>query len=407
MGEKYTDQFKQLLTEYSNFDTPYPLKVATLAQWILESGRGISELAEKHLNFGGLKYRDRVKDFATPIEYNACDGKGIYCKFASIDMFLKGYWQFIKSGPYTGWEEFSADPEGYLEHIFQCGYAADPKYLFKVKRNLEEANSLLGGAVDLEEPERPARASIGDWTPPLLEKQNGIAHIIRGTRPNGLEGLIVHTDAFRIKMKNNGPENSDTRTIRTLAIGQSNGLQYAGLSRTGRIFLPENFDWNEWGYHAGPSNCPLTARKSVHKYYVGIELNNPGLLYQVQEDNVFCPWFNFKRKDNSPLPILDGNGRAFRLSPKDESYDKDDVVWAEGGNIAPGWYLPITDEQFEALVNLIGYLAYEFAGIFSIDKVFGHDEVSPGRKVDPGGALVYDGSPMTMSEFRSYLKDRL
>ncbi len=119
------------------------LKVASLSQWILESARGTSLLATNHLNFGGLKWRNELEGFATRIEYDASDGPDYYCKFASLNDFIRGYWKFITRSPYTGWEDRSDSPSAYIEFIGSI-YATDPNYITKVKNLFSEAEQLLG-----------------------------------------------------------------------------------------------------------------------------------------------------------------------------------------------------------------------------------------------------------------------
>lgn len=252
--------------------------------------------------------------------------------------------------------------------------------------------------------ERPNRAELHDYVPPRFQIATGIRHKVQGKRPNGLEGLIVHFDAYRIRRAGNGAEDSDNRTLDMLRSGQANGYHYGEISRTGTIFLPENFEWGEWGSHAGVSKCPATGRAGVSRYYVGFEMNNPGLLYEAQEDGVFCPWFNSVRNAAGAV-VLDGRGRCTRKSVNDEWYRADEVrEVAAQGNIKAGIYLPYSFDQVEALTNLCLYLARTFPATFSLDRVFGHDEVAPDRKNDPGGALADSARLMTMMAFRTYLK---
>lgn len=251
--------------------------------------------------------------------------------------------------------------------------------------------------------ERPNRSGFGVYAPPLFKVATGIQHVVQGTRPNGLEGLIVHFDASRVRKAGNGPEDSDNQTLSVLKWGEQQRFHYGEISRTGAIFLPENFEWNEWGFHAGKSVCPVTGRSGVSRYYVGFEMNNPGILYEAQEDGVFCPWFNSVRNSDGAV-VLDKRGRCTRVSANAEWYRGSEVrrVAAEG-NIKAGVYLPYSFEQFEALTNLCLYLAKTFPS-FSLDRVLGHDEVAPNRKNDPGGALANPTQLMTMAEFRAYLK---
>lgn len=256
--------------------------------------------------------------------------------------------------------------------------------------------------------DRPSRVDFGDRSTPVFEAVPGIRHRVQGPRPNGLEGMIIHFDAYRIRRAENGPEDSDRRAKDTLATGETNGFHYAAVSRTGRIFTPENFDFLHWGSHAGESVCPLTGRPGVSRHYVGFELNNPGKLFPTADPKVFCPWFNVvvhpKGHPKAGKPILDAKGRATRRSETDEWYRADEVRFAEGGNIQPGWYLPYSPDQFEAITDIALYLADAYPETFSLDKVFGHDEVSPGRKNDPGGCMAFPGETLTMAAFRALLR---
>jgi hypothetical protein len=112
------------------------LKLVTLAQWALESNFGKSALSLDHLNFGGLKFRARInqdRHLADPVDYEAHDGWDTYCKFASHQDFIDGYWAFIDNGPmYDGWRQYAEDPSGYIGHLQRGGYAQDPEYLGKI-----------------------------------------------------------------------------------------------------------------------------------------------------------------------------------------------------------------------------------------------------------------------------------
>jgi len=253
---------------------------------------------------------------------------------------------------------------------------------------------------------RPSRAEIGDYAPPLFETAPGIRHAARGKRPHGLEGLIVHFDAYRIKAAGNGADDSDRRALDTLRGGQTNGYHYGAISRSGRIFLPEGFTWDSWGYHAGVSSCPVTGRSGVSQFYVGFELNNPGKLFPTADPKVFCPWFNVVLNAKKQ-PVLDSKGRATRRSANDEWYADTDVRHASGGNIKDGWYLPYSFAQLESLTNVVIYLARRFPGSFKIDQVLGHDEVAPTRKNDPGGAMGDPAEVMTMADYRAFVKTRI
>src|SRR6218665_269822 len=105
------------------------LKVAMLAQCILESGRGTSKLAVEHNNYTGLKYRPEMEGFATGVSYGAHDGTDKYCAFASPEAFVPGYWQFISRKVYDGWKAHADDAAAYIAFLKGKGYAGDPDYI--------------------------------------------------------------------------------------------------------------------------------------------------------------------------------------------------------------------------------------------------------------------------------------
>lgn len=128
------------------------LRVVQLAQAIVESARGTSKLFQEAGNPGGLKWRDKIDDnytekithqiwLVTPSEPNGC----YWCHWKTAEQAAMGYWRFIgrPNSPYQGWEEYDNDPEGYLQYIWEKGYATDPNYVSKVKNVFPEAQSLL------------------------------------------------------------------------------------------------------------------------------------------------------------------------------------------------------------------------------------------------------------------------
>ena len=141
--------WKELISVYKNDHVSSDaLKIASLSQWIIESGRGASALAKKHLNFGGLKYRKRMEGYAIPVTYTGTDMETTeYCKFQSVQAFIDGYWHFIRSGPYGDWGSFADDAEGYIRQIGPK-YAGDPDYVNKVIGVFEEAKDLLEIEID-------------------------------------------------------------------------------------------------------------------------------------------------------------------------------------------------------------------------------------------------------------------
>ena len=133
----------RLATVYSGDAIRYPhLKAVTLAQWMLESARGNSQLATRHYNFAGLKWRREMAGHATKIKYEAHDGTEFYCKFATLENFIAGYWAFINRPPYSGWESHVDTGETYIRFIGPT-YTPKPSYADDVLALVPEAQSLL------------------------------------------------------------------------------------------------------------------------------------------------------------------------------------------------------------------------------------------------------------------------
>lgn len=400
------------------------LRPAMLAQCILESGRGTSRLALEHNNFTGLKYRPEMEGFATRISYQAHDGVDDYCAFASPEAFVPGYWKFISRSVYAGWQAHAQDPAGYIAFLKARGYAGDPNYVGKVVALFDEARRLLAeapgaagpaGPADpgIDEPIRPPAAELvdelADLMPedaePRFESIASVAHRWQGTRPRGIEGAIVHYDAGRAR-PSTGPDNPDAGARQTLAGAVANGYAFVTVSRGGKIYLPSNMDWNKWGYHAGPSQCPATHRSGVSQYYVGFEVNSPGFVYPTADPDLFVPWFEAVL-DARRNVVLDARGRATVRNPGGELYRAAQLrhVPANNGNIKRGVYVPYTQQQMDALIGVMLWLKRQYPASFRLDYVFGHDEVAPTRKLDPGGSLGALGSlTMTMADFRVILQ---
>ena len=141
-------KLRNLVSAYKKAEIEFPnLKEITLAQWLLESGRATSKLSIDHNNFAGLKWRDEMRVYAKPVEYNAHDGRTKYCKFERIEKFIKGYWGFLDRRVYDGWKHFADDGEMFLRYIVEAGYCPDNGYQQKVLALVPEAKKLLESSV--------------------------------------------------------------------------------------------------------------------------------------------------------------------------------------------------------------------------------------------------------------------
>jgi hypothetical protein len=141
---KATEAFAELGKLYANTPIAFPkLKEVTFAQWALESGWGASGLAQVHNNFAGLKWRSPdMVGFATPVEYEAHDGKDTYCAFTGLPAFIAGFWHFMARDPYKGLENHAESAEGYLDHILP-NYTPDLGYKKEVLEVMKRSTELL------------------------------------------------------------------------------------------------------------------------------------------------------------------------------------------------------------------------------------------------------------------------
>jgi len=120
------------------------LKNITMAQWILESGWGRSELAKEHFNFGGLKWRGSLGiQGVNKISYMAHDGRTDYAKCDSIETYIQYYWKFLGRSVYVGWELYRNNPVEFMKYISKAGYNPDPRYPSDVLALVPEAGKLL------------------------------------------------------------------------------------------------------------------------------------------------------------------------------------------------------------------------------------------------------------------------
>ncbi|MDR2905054.1 MAG: glucosaminidase domain-containing protein [Helicobacteraceae bacterium] len=140
----YDNSFIRLAKSYANSPIEFEqLKAVTLAMMLLESGRGNSDLARKHNNFGGLKYRPELSKFAGKVYYGASDGYDYYCRFGSPEDFIEGFWLFLDRHPYKGWRKRAFSERAFLEFIAPIYCPFNKEYVTLVMNLVPEAKTLL------------------------------------------------------------------------------------------------------------------------------------------------------------------------------------------------------------------------------------------------------------------------
>ena len=140
---------KQIATYVKKYAPSYNIKVYSpiIAQAILESAYGTSELAVNAHNYFGLKYRaGRCKTCIgiynkVGSEQNA-DGSYTsssmqWCKFKDMENGVIGYFDFINISNYANLKGVT-DPQKYLENIKADGYATSLKYVDNLMSVIEQ-----------------------------------------------------------------------------------------------------------------------------------------------------------------------------------------------------------------------------------------------------------------------------
>lgn len=387
----------ELVKVYAETDIEFNnLKEITIAQWMLESGRGSSKLAQEHNNFAGLKWRDEMKSSpgASEISYEAHDGETGYCKFDSIESFIKGYWHFLDRNVYDGWKWKANSPKDYLRFIIDAGYCPDNGYYNKVIALLPEATDMLE-----EEESEPRRDNAdtnkpddgGEYTEyPEDEEKLYYPKAIRSDkkmRTRGSykddypQGAVVHYTSGRSRTKETGGSRStDTHRQRgesgVRSAAKKGAYCYFIIDRDGTVY--QNFPLNRWGHHAGDSSWKGLSG-GVSNELVGIEIQSAGKVKKKGDE--YVAWFT-------------------KTSSGDKTFKEDEVRYSKDSrNIQEGYYHKFSKEQEEGLQELLLWLKRNNPDVFDLDLVVGHDEVAPKRKADPGASLS-----LTMPGLRSRLK---
>jgi N-acetyl-anhydromuramyl-L-alanine amidase AmpD len=202
----------------------------------------------------------------------------------------------------------------------------------------------------------------------------------RGKYRDGFpKGLVVHFTAGRSRggVLRNRKTNAEQGQQSVRHAVDKGSYCYFVLDRDGNVY--QNFPLDRWGYHAGKSSWKGLSG-SVSDELVGIEIMNAGKMEEKKGDQYYA-WFTGSK--DTPF-----SEKEVRHIEKDtENQDK-------------GTYQKYSEEQEEALLELVVWLKRTRPEVFNLDFVLGHDEVSPGRKNDPGGSLS-----MTMPDFRNKIKE--
>lgn len=175
------------------------------------------------------------------------------------------------------------------------------------------------------------------------------------------EGIIIHFTAGHSEQK--GEDG--------VAFGTSQGHRYLFMDAKGQIF--QQFCLSGYGAHAGQSKCPKTGRTTVSQFYVGLEIACEGKLSSA----LVTDWGKRIPKERTRSGFINNK-------------------WQKGAGV----FETFEPAQEESLIDFCLWACRKFG--FDETSIFGHDEVAPVRKNDPGLSLS-----VTMDEFRERVKQAL
>lgn len=158
---QYIEQYKKIAIEQEK--THKIPACITLAQGLLESGAGMSELATKANNHFGIKCH---KDW-TGETYSHDDETAAECfrKYRRAKDSYEDHSLFLMRPRYASLFELPiSDYKGWAHGLRRCGYATDPTYAAKLIKLIEDY-----GLTSLETLERPKEQVVPTTKQPVVE----------------------------------------------------------------------------------------------------------------------------------------------------------------------------------------------------------------------------------------------
>jgi N-acetyl-anhydromuramyl-L-alanine amidase AmpD len=205
------------------------------------------------------------------------------------------------------------------------------------------------------------------WIPFAERLGAPYAAATQGFYPRGYpQGMIQHYAGSRFHTR------QDALNVLEDAASSLKNYSYLLIDGLGNLY--QTAPLNRWGWHSGKSVWPGLGQ-FVHQWLVGLEVSNAGLL-------------------------VEHNGKFYAEWGEEIPANEVHYVPTRTGNMTPGHYHKFSDAQIAMVDKTVHWLKENGGGIFKYELCLGHDEVSPGRKQDPGGSLPY-----TMKEYRLRLMD--
>lgn len=173
---EYIDQWKETaINQQKDYGIPASI---TMAQALLESGAGQSELAVNANNHFGIKC---TNDWMGGVYYHDDNSRGeCFRHYGNAAESFKDHSLFLQRTRYaTCFEIAVEDYEGWARRLKECGYATDPLYpqkLIKIIEDYELYNLAAGQPVGKPEikgePKKPLKAAVVHRSEPIMVVNN-------------------------------------------------------------------------------------------------------------------------------------------------------------------------------------------------------------------------------------------
>ncbi|MCD6598518.1 MAG: N-acetylmuramoyl-L-alanine amidase [Bacteroidales bacterium] len=163
--------------------------------------------------------------------------------------------------------------------------------------------------------------------------------------PGNMDTIVIHYTAGR-----------SAESSANFLISPVKASAHLVIGREGEIYQMVPFDTISW--HAG--NSSYGNRKWLNKYSIGIELDNAGVLTKVGTE--YQAWFGKKYQANEVVHAIHRNESSAKY-----------------------WHT-YTEQQIEKCRQVCDLLINKYKP----KTILGHEEISPGRKQDPGPAFPLD-----------------
>jgi len=147
--------------------------------------------------------------------------------------------------------------------------------------------------------------------------------------------------------------------------GGSNASAHLVIGKKGEIWQLAPFNYKTW--HAGTSY--YNGRKSYNNFSIGIEIDNLGWLNEYEDGKYYSRPELLKLNK----PIKRTSKEVVKLKHNNPNVRK--VYWDK-----------YTPEQIETVKDICDLLTKHY----SITEILGHEEIAPGRKLDPGPDFPLD-----------------